>query len=83
MLSGPTTTPNRKLRPSVNGLLSIEARGSIWLDQSVFTLSVISCLALDRVVVTKGLAAAKFKLQLSQLLSVFRVFTFCPVLRVS
>ena len=67
----------------MNGLLSIEARGSIWLDQSVFTLSVISCLALDRVVVTKGLAAAKFKLQLSQLFSVFRIFTFRPVLRVS
>ena len=33
--------------------------------------------------VTKGLAAAKFKLQLSQLLSIFRVFTLCPVLRVS
>ena len=67
----------------MNGLLSIEAMGSIWLDQSVFTLSVILCLALDRVVVTKGLAAAKFKLQLSQFLGVFRIFTFRPVLRVS
>ncbi len=67
----------------MNGLLSIEARGSIWLDQSIFTLSVISCLVLDRVVVTKSLASAKFKLQLSQLLSIFRVFTFRPVLRVS